>query len=195
MPLPLCACVCVWGGGMHAGARVQHLQTKNTVDRHVSQTVFAFVSSLYSVKLKKKRKKKDGLKWKARLESLPTPTPPVLQRNYRPSLTCCLEYCLKVNHSLVLIEHTSFAPHHLFICNSLLSWLLCFSGCHFPPRGCSEHFHVLFNYGKLIWWKGVHGAHSQPCIIWHVFILPLRCQRDWLTHGAQTYAQSFPPWP
>lgn len=92
----------------------------------------------------------------------------LLQRNYWPSFTCCFKYCFRVNHPLVLIYHTSFAPHHLFICNSLLSRLLCFSDCHFPRRGCSEHFHVLFNYENLIWWKGVHGTHSYPCIIAHV---------------------------
>lgn len=61
-----------------------------------------------------------------------------------------------------------------------MSWLLCFSDCHFPLRGCSEHFHVLFNYGNLIWWKGVHDALSQACIISHVFIPPVCC---WLGRG------------
>lgn len=99
----------------------------------------------------------------------------LLQCNYCLSFTCCFKYCFRVNHSLVLIYHTSFAPHHLFICNSLLSRLLRFSECHFPLRGCSEHLHVLFNYENLIWWKGVLGSHSYPCIIAHIFIPSLYC--------------------
>lgn len=74
----------------------------------------------------------------------------ILECNYCPSSTSSFKYCFRVNHSLVLIYHTSFVPHHLFICSSLPSWLLCFSACHFPLRGCSEHFHVLFNYENLI---------------------------------------------
>ena len=151
----MCACVCVC---------LCVCATGNTVNRDVSLVMFAYGLTPYILS----NSKTCTLKWTDSTRSpeiihmrRTTSKPPsFLQCNYCPSLTCCFKYCFRVNHPLVLIYHTPFAPHHLFICNSLLSRLLCFSDCHFPLRGCSEHFHVLFNYENLIWWKGVHGAHS-----------------------------------
>lgn len=160
---------------------------KNMVDRDVSLVMSAYIF-IYVQKKNGWFKITHPTQSSAVIHVEPTTSKPpsLLQCNYCPSFTCCFKYCFRVNHPLVLIYHTSFASHHLFICNSLLSWLLCFSDCHFPLRGCSEHFHVLFNYENLIWQRKVCTVLTHNHALFHTYLFSLSVWRWCGVRGAET---------